>query len=275
MKRFVLSAVLYYTNFCLLEIAASNLNSWIAENELDGYSTHPVIPKSPASELPGEVDILKLINVTAKDPGVSLVEGPINNFPAYKFRLPYGNVPLTNSTAVTTAMSSASGFTVVFLYRQQKNNLGTLLSINSPGRLTPWFQISSNSRTGFLTLKYKTNTSSRLHQIDWNLPLHHRKSPLAAWTWLSVTADFSTGTLRLDLDCQPSRFESLSSRNEESYISIPKDSLVYFRQEPGRKKKFLGSMQVAKVLPYITQERLWSCMHITENPAPEHRKPLL
>lgn len=56
---------------------------------------------------------------------------------------------------------------------------------------------------------------------------------------MSVTADFSTGTLRLDLDCQPSRFESLSSRNEESYISIPKDSLVYFRQEPGRKKKFL------------------------------------
>lgn len=107
------------------------------------------------------------------------MEGPISNFPAYKFRLPFGNVPLSNSTAVTTAMSSASGFTVVFLYRQQKNNLGTLLSINSPGRLTPWFQLSSNSRTGLLSLKYRINASSRLHQVDWNLPIHHRKSPLA------------------------------------------------------------------------------------------------
>lgn len=122
---------------------------------------------------------MKLINVTSKDPGVSLVEGPINNYPAYKFRLPYGNVPLSNSTAVTTAMSSATGFTVVFLYRQQRNNLGTLLSVNSPGRLTPWFQLSSNAKIGFLSLKYRINVSQRLHQVDWSLPTHHKKSPLA------------------------------------------------------------------------------------------------
>lgn len=119
------------------------------------------------------------MNVSAKDQGVSLVEGPIQNFPAYKFRLPYGNVPLPNSTVVTSAMNSPEGFTVVFLYRQQKNNLGTLISVNSPGRLTPWFQLNSNSKMGLLMLKYRIKSSSKLRQMDWELPKHHRKSPLA------------------------------------------------------------------------------------------------
>lgn len=57
------------------------------------------------------MDILKLMNVSAKDQGVSLVEGPIQHFPAYKFRLPYGNVPLVNSTAVTQALDAPDGFT--------------------------------------------------------------------------------------------------------------------------------------------------------------------
>lgn len=275
MNIVVVTVTFCIINIFYLEISASNVKSWIDENDISDFGTIPINPKSPASELPEEVDILKLINVTAKDPGVSLVEGPINNYPAYKFRLPYGNVALANSTTVTNAMSKASGFTVVFLYRQQKNNLGTLLSINSPGRLTPWFQLGSNSRTGLLSLKYRIDTSSRLYQAEWNLPIHHRKSPLAAWTWISVSADYSTSTLRLDLDCLPSKCELLGSHSENSHISIPQDSLVYFRQEPGRKKKFLGSMQVAKVLPYVVTERLWSCLHISEHSAPQHRKPII
>jgi hypothetical protein len=139
-------------------------------------------------KFPDEVDILKLMNVSAKDQGVSLVEGPITNFPAYKFRLPYGNVPLPNSTVVTTAMNSPEGFTVVFLYRQQKNNLGTLISVNSPGRLTPWFQLNSNSKMGVLMLKYRMETSAKLRQMDWELPKHHRKSPLAGKSFVNAVA---------------------------------------------------------------------------------------
>lgn len=125
------------------------------------------------------MDIFKLINVSSKDQGVSTVEGPIKSYPAYKFRLPYGNVPLANSTNVTKILNGRDGFTVVFLYRQQKNNLGTLISVNSPGRLTPWFQITSNLRTGILGLKYRTDAGAKSHQIDWILPNHHRKAPLA------------------------------------------------------------------------------------------------
>lgn len=114
--------------------------------------------------------------MSVKEQGVSLVEGPINKFPAYKFRLPYGNVPILNSTLLTKVLNSTRGFTIVFLFRQQKNNLGTLLSVNSPGRLTPWLQLTANSKTGMLTLKYRLQ---KIRQFDWNLPKHRRKSPLA------------------------------------------------------------------------------------------------
>ncbi|KAL3265368.1 hypothetical protein HHI36_009575 [Cryptolaemus montrouzieri] len=222
-----------------------------------------------------EVDILKLMNVSAKDQGVSLVEGPIRKFPAYKFRLPYGNVALPNSTEVTAAMNNSKGFTAVFLFRQQKNNLGTLISVNSPGRLTPWFQLTTNSKTGLISLKYRLNSSTKLRLMEWILPRQQRKSPIAAWTWLSLSMDYESDLVRLDLDCLPSRFESVGLTSEQTKIAIPADSLVYFRQEPGRKKKFLGSMQVAKVLPYVTKKRLWLCFEISRNYALGVQKPIL
>jgi len=244
------------------------------ENELLGFSSRHKI-NSPAAEIHDEIDILKLMNVSAKDQGVSLVEGPIPKYPAYKFRLPYENVPLSNSSAIIDGMSSRHGFTAVFLYRQQKNNLGTLISVNSPGRLTPSFQVNSNMKTNMLTFKYILSGSPKLHQIDWKLPTYHKKSPLAGWIWVSLSIDYDLATVRLDLDCEPSRFESLSVRKAKARISVPQDSLVYLRQEPGRKKKFLGSMQVAKILPYITEQRLWNCMHISNNLSSRHRKPLV
>ncbi|XP_044748450.1 kielin/chordin-like protein [Coccinella septempunctata] len=253
-----------------------NVQASIVDNEIDdGIQRIPLQPKSPAVELPGEVDILTLMNVSDKDAGVSLVQGPIHQFPAFKFRQPYGNVPLLNSSEVRSAINNFNGFTVVFVYRQQKNNMGTLLSVNSPGRLTPWFQLNSNSKTGLISLKYKLNSSEKLRQIDWVSPRQQRKSPIAAWTWLSLSMDFNSDLVRLDLDCLPSRFESIKFRNSYNGIDIPDDALVYFRQEPGRKKKFLGSMQVAKVLPYITNKRLWACYQISKDLNLGVQKPML
>uniref|UniRef100_A0A6P7G6K5 Kielin/chordin-like protein n=1 Tax=Diabrotica virgifera virgifera TaxID=50390 RepID=A0A6P7G6K5_DIAVI len=245
-----------------------------SENEIDDGHIYQKHAKSPASAIQDEVDILQLLNISSKDQGVSSVEGPIRNFPAYKFRLPYGNVLLSNATNVSLSMNNPKGFTAIFLIRQQKNNLGTLMSVNSPGRLSPWFQVISNSRVGVLTVKYRLKGMSKIKQIDWGLPKHHRKSPMAAWTWLSISFDPKDGIIRLDLDCDPSRFETIKQKKHLGNFSVPFDSLVYFGQEPGRKKKFLGSIQVAKVLPYILEQRLWSCVQIATNLSPEFRKPV-
>lgn len=259
---------------CASAAVAVSTDADVALNEIIESQYGSATLQSPASKLQDEVDILNLLNLTSKAPGVSLTEGPIKGFPAYKLRLPYGDALVSNATPIVTAMSAPEGFTVAFVFRQQRHTLGTLLSINSPGRLTPWFQVISNMRTGNLILRYRLSARGKLHQISWPLTSHHRKSwPLAAWTWLSVSADYNSSTLRLDVDCLPSRFEHLAvgedtssnSNQTPSRISVPQDSLVYFRQEPGRKKKFLGSIQVAKVLPHVTHQRLWTCREITEN----------
>ncbi|XP_057654712.1 kielin/chordin-like protein [Diorhabda carinulata] len=259
----------------LFVLCCLNLTTAIdpSENEIDSDNTYEKHPKSPASILRDEVNILQLLNISPKDQGVSSVEGPISHFPAYKFRLPYGNVLISNASNVTTSMNDPEGFTAIFLIRQQKNNVGTLMSVNSPGRLNPWFQIISNSKTGTLSLKYRLKEVSKIKQIDWGLPKHHRRSPLAAWTWLSISFNPKYGIIRLDLDCDPSRFETIKKKNFTGTFNIPEDSLVYFGQEPGRKKKFLGSIQVAKVLPYVTDQRLWSCVQIANNLSSEFRKP--
>lgn len=46
---------------------------------------------------------------------------------------------------------------------------GTLLSIHSPGRVTPWFQATSNLRTGQLVLHYRITSDKKLHQNSWAL----------------------------------------------------------------------------------------------------------
>ncbi|KAF7276484.1 hypothetical protein GWI33_010255 [Rhynchophorus ferrugineus] len=54
--------------------------------------------------------------------------------------------------------------------------------------------------------------------------------------------DLQEDLIRLDLDCSPSKFETVSSRKGvHPKLAIAPDALVYFRQEPGRKKKFLFS----------------------------------
>lgn len=59
---------------------------------------------------------------------------------------------------------------------------------------------------------------------------------------MALVADYDTGNVRLDLDCLPSKEDPLARKNRSPYISIPQDALVYFAQEPGRKKKFLVSI---------------------------------
>lgn len=67
----------------------------------------------------------------------------------------------------------------------------------------------------------------------------HRET-IVAWLWLSLSMDFQEDLIRLDLDCVPSSFESIPTRKLNSHsFAVPRDSLVYFKEEPGRKNRFL------------------------------------
>ncbi|GLH04338.1 uncharacterized protein GBIM_10069 [Gryllus bimaculatus] len=167
----------------------------------------------------GTIDILRLLNLSARTPGVAQVPGPILNVPAFKLRPGFGLVQVPNPSAVTSALSSSAGFTLVFVYRQHRKSLAGGLG----------------------------------------------------WTFVHLSLNSSTNMLRLQLDCQPAREQPVAGSGGRGgaralpgglvpHMHVPDDALVYFRQEPGFKKKFLGSMQVAKVYPYATtQHSDWTC----------------
>ncbi|XP_068082448.1 thrombospondin-2 [Anabrus simplex] len=214
------------------------------------------------------VDILRLLNVSAATPGVSLVVGPAPGLPAYKLRPSYGHVQVPSPSAITAALTSSAGFTLVFIYRQHRKSVGTLLSVHSPGRVSPWFQLTSNLRTSQLVLHYRLTSDAKLHQNSWSLVQPHvtavspeqRKAGGSGWTHISLALNTTTNMLHLHTDCLPGRDQPLAGNSPYARLHIPDDALVYFRQEPGFKKKFLGSMQVAKILPYPSRTHPdWSC----------------
>lgn len=235
------------------------------------------------TSIPGELDILRLLNVTGASPGVSEVLGPSAHLPAYKFRPGYNNVLVPGPGAIAAALTAPAGFTLLFVYRQHRKSLGTLLSVHSPGRVTPWFQATSNLRTGQLVLHYRVTSDSKLHQNSWALqqqqpvPVQHppRGNGIPptetkkgnGWTYLALVYNASSSTLTLYLDCQTPKEQPVAGNTGSGTLGfhIPQDALVYFRQEPGFKKKFLGSMQVAKIKSYpISRKDIgWSC-----NPIP-------
>lgn len=229
--------------------------------------------------IPAELDILRLLNVSGATPGVSEVLGPSAHLPAYKFRPGYNNVLVPDPGAIAAALTAPAGFTLLFVYRQPRKTLGTLLSIHSPGRVTPWFQLTSNLRTGQLVLHYRVTSDTKLHQNSWALqqqqpvPVQQsaRSSCIPAaetrkgngWAHLALVFNASLSTLTLYLDCQVEKPQPIAGNTGTGTVGlhIPQDSLVYFRQEPGFKKKFLGSMQVAKIKshPVSRKDIGWCC----------------
>jgi hypothetical protein len=66
------------------------------------------------------------------------------------------------------------------------------------------------------------------------------------WTHLAIVYNASSRTLTLYLDCQKPKPQPVAGYTGAGTLGfhIPQDSLVYFRQEPGFKKKFLVCLHV-------------------------------
>ncbi|KAL1478071.1 hypothetical protein MTO96_035251 [Rhipicephalus appendiculatus] len=62
------------------------------------------------------------------------------------------------------------------------------------------------------------------------------------WTWIGVTLTREKVTLYENCE-KPVEIELVHS----PLLRFPSDALVYFRQEPGLKRKFVGSVQVARL----------------------------
>lgn len=74
------------------------------------------------------------------------------------------------------------------------------------------------------------------------------------WTWFGVT--LTREKVALYENCEkPVEIELVHS----PLLRFPSDALVYFRQEPGLKRKFVGSVQVARLYSNRITSRPWKC----------------
>ncbi|XP_037800676.1 uncharacterized protein LOC119595641 [Penaeus monodon] len=88
-------------------------------------------------------DILELLSINGSQTGVSAARGPIPDTPAWRLRAVYDNIQIEPAIVPKIASTLHDEVTFYFVYKQHKKTLGSLLSINLPGRIKPWLQICS------------------------------------------------------------------------------------------------------------------------------------
>ncbi|KAK3855726.1 hypothetical protein Pmani_013031 [Petrolisthes manimaculis] len=214
---------------------------------------------------PSEWDILGLVGINGSQPGVSPAEGPLPDTPAWRLRHPYHNTQLHPSIVPKIASTLHDEVSFYFVYKQHKKTLGSLLSINLPGKIKPFLQLLSNLRTQKLNFFYHTKEDSKTHQASFKLP------DKVGWTWTRLLLSVNQSEARLWVNCDHYHKQDLAGHID---LQIPSQGLLYFRQEPGLKNKLIGSIQMAKVMNYASKDRVWKCTYDSQF-GPNWRPPLL
>lgn len=92
--------------------------------------------------------------------------------------------------------------------------------------------------------------SANVRHVKFRLSPSHSLN----WTWVAITV--SPRQVTLYVNCDAPRVVPLVPPPS---LQFPADALVYFRQEPGLKRKFVGTVQVAKLYSGALVSRPWKC----------------
>ncbi|XP_066940204.1 kielin/chordin-like protein [Macrobrachium rosenbergii] len=212
-----------------------------------------------------EWDILDLLSINGSQTGVSAARGPIPDTPAWRLRAVYDNIQLDPSLVPKIASTLHDELTLYFVYKQHKKTLGSLISINMPGKIKPWFQVISNLKTQRLNVFYHIKEDSKTHQASFQMP------DKVGWTWTRILVSVNQTQVRFWVNCADYDKQKLAGHID---LQIPEGSLIYFRQEPGLKNKLIGSIQMAKLMNYSVNDRVWKCSYDSQF-GPGWRPPLL
>ncbi|KAG7173794.1 Kielin/chordin-like protein-like 3 [Homarus americanus] len=117
-----------------------------------------------------EWDILQLLSINVSQTGVSAARGPIPDTPAWRLRALYDNIQIDSSIVPKIASTLHDQLSLYFVYKQHKKTLGSLLSINLPGKIKPFLQIVSNLKTQHLNFFYHIKEDTKTHQASFQLP---------------------------------------------------------------------------------------------------------
>jgi len=195
-----------------------------------------------------ELDLFDALNVSEEMRGVSQTPGSHSDAKAWKLHSAFDHVQVPEAVASQLLSRLKDQLHAEFVYRQHRKTVATLLSINAPGKMSPWLRITSNTKLHKLFIYYHIREDNRLHEKIFSL--RHGDN------WTHVGVSFNGTKLTFFLDCKPPDKQQLAGH---VLLNFPLDSLIYFRQEPGFKKKLLGSVEVAKVSSMARKHPTWHC----------------
>ncbi|XP_042888436.1 uncharacterized protein LOC122263858 [Penaeus japonicus] len=253
------SVLVSWTSLCIFSLCLTSINAWLPffgeeiHKHLDLESHHR------------EWDILELLSINGSQTGVSAARGPIPDTPAWRLRAVYDNIQIEPAIVPKIASTLHDEISFYFVYKQHKKTLGSLLSINLPGRIKPWLQVISNLKTQRLNFFYHVKEDSKTHQASFELP------EKVGWTWTRILLSVNQTQVRVWINCADYDKQKLTGNID---LEIPEGGLIYFRQEPGLKNKLIGSIQMAKILNYSVNDRVWKCTFDAQF-GPGWRPPLL
>uniref|UniRef100_A0A023G315 Putative secreted protein n=1 Tax=Amblyomma parvum TaxID=251391 RepID=A0A023G315_AMBPA len=208
-------------------------------------------------------------------------------------------IPLEPESKFRNHLANSGALSAVFVTRPNRHSVATLFSIHLPGKMSPLVRVAINFRTRRFVLSYTVpdsidtslseETDKTADRRDFDVAdeiseadgveqtpdegdeafhlnsadVRHVKFKLASsralkkghgWTWIGVTLTPEKVTLYENCE-KPVEIELVQS----PLLRFPSDALVYFRQEPGLKRKFVGSVQVARLYSNHMTSRPWKC----------------
>lgn len=96
--------------------------------------------------------------------------------------------------------------------------------------------------------------SADVRHVKFRLTSYKTLKKTHGWTWIGVNLTPEKVTLYENCE-KPVTIKLVQT----PLLRLPSDALVYFRQEPGLKRKFVGSVQVARLYSDRMVSRPWKC----------------
>lgn len=180
-----------------------------------------------------ELDILALLSKKPMKGIKKNGSGPIADLPVYHIHQPFNNVmiPGQESNRFLNSVEDVLSAEFVFKQSKAKKQVATLFSINRPGRMSPELRILLSPYKSKLLLHFNSSKSGSLK----NRSLYLTKKEMDQWIRLAIV--FQNDSITVFVNCQVHRLKVHGGIK----LNFNEDSLIYFRQEPGRKRQFVVS----------------------------------
>lgn len=207
-------------------------------------------------------------------------------------------IPLEPEERFRDKLVSSNALSAIFVAKPNRRTVATLFSVHLPGKMSPLLRVAVNFRTRRFVLSYTVPDGvrkpatlvSEAPELDFGGEPHygladgaedleqtvdvegfqlnsanvrHVKFKLASagttkkklgWVWVGVTV--TPERVVLYENCEDAVSAELAM---SPLLRFPSEALVYFRQEPGLKRKFVGSVQVARMYSGHFVGRPWAC----------------